>query len=327
MIRRREVLSGLAMAIWAPPAFAQTGARMRRVGVLRPGRRPLDNDLPIARLTAALSELGYVEGQNLQLDHRFSDGELDRLPALARELVAGGADVIVAVGSSAAIRAREATTVVPIVVFANVDPVALGVVDQLGKPTGNVTGVLIAPDGTLAAKRLWLLREAIPQARRFALLAPEADPSFVLQISETSAAAVAAGVALTVVGDRRGDYARAFQEMADAGAEALVVGAHTFFVRDRGAIIDLATRHRLPAIYEWAEQVRDGGMMSYGASLTERYQRVAAYIDRLFKGAKPSDLPFEQPAALRMALNLKTVDALGLRLPDSLLARADEVVE
>jgi putative tryptophan/tyrosine transport system substrate-binding protein len=327
MIGRRAILLAPAIALGASALRAQSAAQPRRIGVLRPGARPPEDDVQIAGLTAALRTLGHVVGRSIVIEHRFAEGQLERLPMLARDLLNQGAEVIVAVGSSAALAMREATPSIPIIMFANVDPVALGIVDRLGRPLGNVTGVLIAPNGTLAAKRLWLLREAVPQATRFALLAPEADPSFALQVRETSDAAVAAGLALTVVNDHRGDYRKSFDEMVAAGAQGLVVGAHQFFVRDRRAIIDLAGSHRLPAIYEWAEQVRDGGLMSYGASLNERYQRVAIYIDRLLKGAKASDLPFEQPAALQTVLNLKTAGAMGLRIPDSLIARADEVIE
>ncbi len=327
MIGRRETLSGLALVLAALPAPGQASVRPRRVGVLRPGRRPADGDIQIVGLVSAFRDLGYIDGQTIIIDHRFAGGEPDSLATLAQELLAAGAEVIVAIGASSTLAARAATKTVPIVMFANVDPVALGVVDQLGKPVGNLTGVLISPDGSLAAKRLWLLGEAVPQARRFALLAPETDPAFSLQVRETMAAAAAAGFTLDVAGDRRGDYQRAFEDMIARGTEALVVGSHSFFVRDRRTIIDLAARFRLPAIYEWAEHVRDGGLMSYGASLTERYQRVARYVDRLLKGAKPSDLPFEQPSVLRTVINLKTADALGLRLPDTLLARADEVIE
>lgn len=327
MIGRRETLSGLALVLPALPALGQASARPRRVGVLRPGRRPEDGDIQIIGLASAFRDLGYIDGQTIIIDNRFAGGEFDRLATLAQELLAAGAEVIVAIGASATLAARAATKTIPIVMFANVDPVALGVVDQLGKPVGNLTGVLISPDGSLAAKRLWLLGEAVPKARRFALLAPEADPAFSLQVRETMAAAAAAGFTLEVAGDRRGDYQRAFEDMIATGTEALVVGSNSFYVRDRHTIIDLAARFRLPAIYEWAEHVRDGGLMSYGASLTERYQRVARYVDRLLKGAKPSDLPFEQPSVLRTVINLKTADALGLRLPDSVLARADEVIE
>jgi putative ABC transport system substrate-binding protein len=171
------------------------------------------------------------------------------------------------------------------------------------------------------------LSEAVPQARRFALLTPDADPAFSLQVRETQDAAATVNLDLLVIGDGRGAYLKAFQQMAALGTGALIVGAHQFFVRDRRSIIDLAARFHLPAIYEFAEQVRDGGMMSYGASLTERYTRLAFYVDRLLKGVKPRELPFEQPASLQTVINLKTVAALGLRLPDSLIARADEVIE
>jgi putative ABC transport system substrate-binding protein len=172
-----------------------------------------------------------------------------------------------------------------------------------------------------------LLKEAAPQAARFALLAPEADPAFAFQIREMRDAAALAAIDLVIVGDRGGDYAGAFAGMSRAGVEALVVGAHQFFVRDRREIIALAERHRLPAIYEWSHQVADGGLMSFGASLTERYRRLAAHVDRILKGARPADLPFEQPAALTTVVNLKAARAIGLQLSPAFLARADEVIE
>ena len=317
MIGRREILGGLAVALTAPAALGQSTARPRRLGVLRPGRRPLGDDAQVAGIARALRDLGYVDGQNLVIDARYGEGAFERLTPMARELLDAKADILLAVGSAAALAAREASKTTPILMYANVDPVALGLADRLGKPLGNVTGVLISPDGSLAAKRLSLLREAVPKAKRFGLLAPESDPNFALQIQETAKAAEAAEVSLTVVTVQGRDYRKAFDSIAESGVEALVIGAHQFFNQDqdRQEIIALAALRRLPTMWEWGLQAREGGLMSYGADLAERHQRVANYIDRLLKGAKPSDLPFEQPAALRMALNLKTAAAIGLRLP------------
>jgi len=327
MIARRAILAAGAFLIANAGSRAQTPARPRRIGVLRPGLPSPEDDAAVSGLERALRDLGHDVGRSLIIDYRYARGELERLPELARALLHDRADVLLVVGTAAALAARDATKVVPIVMFANVDPVRIGVVDSLGRPTGNLTGVLIAPDGSLAAKRLSLLKEAVPQARSIALLAPEGDLNFRQQIAETRAAAAVADVALFVVGDRGGDYLAAFEEIAATGADALIVGAHQYYVRDRRTIIDLAARNRLPAMYEWPDQVREGGFISFGADLSERQRRVAVYIDRLLKGARPSDLPFEQPAALGMTINLKSARALGLRIPDSLLARADEVIE
>jgi putative ABC transport system substrate-binding protein len=322
---RRHLLRAVTAALLATTfgGAAQPPGRVVRVGVLRPTRPA---DLVANGLPRALLELGYVEGQNLNLETRYAEGRLDRLPALARELVAQRVDVIVAVGAAAVRAAKAATTTVPIVLFGNFDPVATGLVADLARPGGNVTGVLIAPNGTLAAKKLELLREAVPRATRIGLLAPD-DPNFRLQGQEVRQAAVALGIDLVVVEVRGGDYERAFATLAAARPAALFVGAHTAFAADRLRVIELAARYRLPAIYEWPEQVEDGGLMSYGGSLSAAYRRVAAYVDRIVKGAVPGDLPIEQPTKLELAINLRTARALGLALPPALLLRADRVFE
>lgn len=324
-MKRRDVLAAAGLLL-AGPVLGQA-PRPRRIGVVRPGRRPPEGDVQIVGLAAALRELGHVEGVNLVIEHRFADGRPESLAAVFTELLRAGVDVLVPVGVTATLAARQATATVPIIAFANVDPVAAGLADQLGRPSGNVTGILVAPEGSLAAKRLALLREAAPLARRFALLAPEADPAFAFQIREMRDAASLARIDLVIVGDRNGAYDAAFAEMAQAGVDAVVVGAHQFYVRDRREIIVLAERQRLPAIYEWAHQVADGGLMSFGASLTERYRRLAAHIDRILKGARPADLPFEQPAALMTVVNLRAARAIGLQLSPAFLARADEVID
>ena len=215
---------------------------------------------------------------------------------------------------------------VPIVMYGNFDPLALGLVSSLARPGGNVTGVLIAPDGTLAGKRLELLKAAVPAARRIALLVPD-DESIRLQVQETRAAARQLGIELPVVEVRGADYASAFASIARERVAALVVGSHQYFVRDRAQIIALAAQYKLPAMYEWREQVSDGGLMTYSTSLSGLYQRVASYVDRILKGSRPGDLPVEQPTRFELVINLKTAKALGLTIPQSLLLRAEEVIE
>ena len=329
MIDRRTSMGALAAGLLVLPrlAEAQTTGRVYRVGILRPTAPPLSASEPMAvGIPEALRELGYVEGRDLVVEARWAGGELDRLPALARELVQAKVDVIVAVGSPAVRAAKNATAAIPIVMYGNFDPVALGLVTSLAQPGGNVSGVLIAPDGTLAGKKLELLKSAVPKATRIAFLAPPDDPAMRLQVQETRTAAAALGVELLVTEVRAGDYAQAFAAMAAQRPGALFVGAHTYFVRDRAQIIGLAAQYRLPAIYEWRQQVKDGGLMAYSTSLTELYRRVASYVDRILKGARPADLPVEQPTRFELVINLKTARALGLAIPQSLLLRADEVI-
>jgi putative ABC transport system substrate-binding protein len=275
-----------------------------------------------------MRELGYVEGQNLLVEARYAEDRADRLPALARELVQLRLDAIVAVGTTVILAMKGATTTVPVVFLTNVDPVAAGLVPSLAHPGGNVTGILIAPDGTLAGKKLELLREMVPGAARIALLIPD-DPGIgiKLQVQEIRKPAAALGVELIVVEVRGRDYGGAFAVTGAARPGALFVGAHSFFVRDEKEIIELAAKYRLPAIYEWPQQVQAGGLMSYGASDVETYRRVAAYVDQIFKGAKAGDLPIWQPSNLHLVINLKTAKALGLAIPQSLLLRADEVIQ
>lgn len=326
MTDRRHFIRVVAAICTAIPlaSRAQTTRQIYRVGILRPTQGAA-SDMSVG-IPLALRNLGYAEGQNLVIDYRYADGHLDRLPGLARELVALKPDVILAVGSGAVKAAREATTTIPIVLYGNFDPVQLGLVSSLARPGGNVTGVLIAPQGTLAAKKLELLKETVPRAKRMALLAPD-DPNFRVQITEVQQAATSLGIELVVVQVRGTNYDDAFARLIALRVGALFVGATTFFMVDRKPIIDLAARHRLPAIYEWPEQVVAGGLMSYGGNLSETYQRIASQIDRIIKGAKPAELPVEQPAKLKLFINLTTAKALGLDMPQSLLARADEVIQ
>jgi putative ABC transport system substrate-binding protein len=324
---RRRFMHSLAasLALLGSAARSQPAGRVFRLGLLRP-TSPIASEFMATGIPNALRQQGWVEGQNLQIEVRYAEGRMERLPALARELVALRCDAVVAVGIGAARAAREASGTMPIVMFGNFDPVAVGLVSSLARPGGHTTGVMIAAEGTLAGKKLEYLREAAPRARRTALLVPD-DPNLALQVAETQKAAVALGIDLRVVQMRGNDYDAAFAAMLAERCGALFVAATTFFVRDRRQIIDLALRHRLPSMWEWPEQVADGGLMAYGTSLAGLYQRVAVYVDRIFKGAAAGDLPVEQPTTYELVINLKTARALGLNLPQTLLLRADKVIE
>ena len=330
--RRRFLAAASAVASGMATGMATTGlahaqpSRTYRVIAFRPTTP--SGDILRTGLPAALAEVGYVEGQNLAFEMRYGDGRLDRMPALARAIVAAKPDVILAISAVSIKAIREATSTIPVVFFGNFDPVASGFVKSLAQPGGNITGVVIAPDGTLAAKRMELLVEAVNGRKRMAMLLPE-DPNVVaVQLPEARKAAASLGVQLDTVQMINGDYAGAFAKVAALKADSLFLAATTYFVQDRRVIIDLAAGHRVPAIYEWPEQVEDGGLMSYGpSSLRAIYQRIASCIDRILKGAPPASIPVEQPAKLELVVNLKTARAMGLAIPQSVLLRADRVIQ
>jgi ABC-type uncharacterized transport system substrate-binding protein len=326
--RRRFLVTSLAGALVQPlAADAQLAGRAYRLGVLRQTEpEPPNPRSTRVSLTTGLREVGYVEGQNLAIEHRFAGGRIERLPELARELVQLKMDVIVAVATYAIRAARDATTTIPIVMYGGVDPIAAGIVASLARPGGNLTGVLIAPGFTLVGKKLELLQEVVPRAMRVGFLSPD-NSGAQGQVPEAQKAAASLNLKLVVAEVQDGNYDRAFNTMVAERPSALFVANSPTFMRDRKRIIDLVAKHRLPAIYEWAEQVEDGGLMSYGSSSTWVSRRVAAYVDRIFKGAKPADLPVEQPTKFEFVINLKTAKALGLTIPPSLLARADQVIE
>ena len=328
-MKRRSCVTAIAATLFVAPLLlhAQTAQRVFRVGILRPSAAPPPSDITARGIPNALRDQGYLEGGNLVLEQRYADGKPDRLPLLARELVQERMDAIVAVGGPAVRAAKDASANVPIIMYGNFDPVAQGLVENLARPGGNVTGVLIAPDGTLAGKRLELLKSAVPKATRIAYLGAPADASTRLQLAETRKAAAVLGIELLDVEVRDSDYARAFAAFAALRPDALFVGGSSFFLRDRAQIIQLAAKHRLPAIYEWREHVVDGGLMTYSTSLAWTHQRVAAYVDRILKGANPGDMAVERPTTFELVINLKTARALGLTIPQSLLLRADEVIQ
>jgi putative ABC transport system substrate-binding protein len=326
--QRRQLMLGAAAGALlggVAPAGAQPAGKVFKLGWLRPNAAG-PAEFQALGIPAALRRQGWVEGRNLSIERRWADGQVARLPELARDLVQQRCDALLTVGLSATRAAREASPRVPIVFFGNFDPVATGLVSSLARPGNNLTGVLIAADGTLAAKKMELLKQAVPRATRIAFLSPE-DPAMQLQIAEARQAAAALGLELVVVTVKGGDYKGALAAIAAERSQAIFVGAHTSFMTSRHTIIELARRHKLPTMWEWAEQVRDGGLMAYSTSLTALYERLASYIDRIFRGASVDELPVEQPRSFGLVLNQGTARAIGLSLPAALVLRADEVVE
>lgn len=328
MIARRRFLAALAAAGFAAAQAQAPSERVYRLGILRPTAPPdvLDATSMEVVVPRVLAEQGFVEGRNLVVDARYAHGDLARLPELARSLVAAGANVIVAVTIPAVRAAMQATSTVPIVIWGNFDPVQQGFVKSLSRPGGNVTGVLISADGTLAAKKLELLKETVPTGRRITVLGPEDPATLQSQLPELNRVAPALGVDLEVVTVSNRDYARAFAQIAAAKPAAVFVAASTYFLFDRKPIIELSIQHRLPTIWEWREQVVDGGFMAYGTSLASRLRLIAVLVDRIFRGARPGDLPIEQPTKFELAFNLVTARAIGVAVPRALLMRADEVI-
>jgi putative ABC transport system substrate-binding protein len=320
-------IAGSMLGAAAIGVRAQPANRVYRVTVLRATAAPLALDPFSAEvvLPKAFARMGYVEGRNVHLDHRYADGDPQRLAAYARDLVQQQVDVIVPVAPVAIRAAMEATTTIPIVFFANQDPIASGFVQSLARPGRNVTGVLIAPEGTLGAKKLELLKAAIPSARRVALLESEDPTVGRTQIPELQQAAATLGLDLPLISLRNRDVGDAFQRIVATKPDALFVMADTYFMVNRRPFIAQALQYRLPSMWEWREQVQDGGLMSYGASVVSRWEQVAATVDRILKGAKPSETPVDMPTSLGIALNLATAKAIGVQIPQSLVLRADDV--
>ena len=328
MMERRAFVAGAAALLAVPlAAEAQHPGKAARIGWL--GDDPATTHYREA-FRQGLRELGYVEGRNVAIEYRFVEGKLDRFPAVARELIALDVDVLVAVNGLAALAAKDATRTIPIV-FASVgDPVESGLVSSLARPGGNVTG-LSNISLELVAKGLELLKGALPGVRRIAVLwqpGGRDEPTQMDRLRRADVAAQALGVRLHLV-EARGpaDVDRAFSEMVRARAGALSVLSSVLLFNERRRIVALAAKNRLPTMYFASEFVDAGGLMAYSANYTEQYRRIAAYVDRILKGAKPGDLPIEQPTKFNLVINLKTAKALGLTIPPSLLARADQVIE
>jgi putative ABC transport system substrate-binding protein len=327
---RRTFIGTLTGGLLAAPLSAegQQAAKIARIGYLSPNLAASPH-LPEA-FRQGLRNLGYVEGRNVVIEYRDAEGKPERLPALAAELVALKVDVIVAPGTPQALAARQATRTLPIVFATAADPVESGLVTSLARPAGNVTGLsILAP--ALVGKRLELLTQAVPGVSRVAVLwqpggHDERTDKDILKAAEVAARAL--GVQLQVV-EARGpaDFDRAFSDMTRARAGALTVLTGIMFLNERRRLVDLTARNRVPAVYGGRDFVHAGGLLSYGPNLADLYRRAATYVDKILKGAKPGDLPVEQPTKFELVINLKTAKALGLTIPPALLQRADQVIE
>ena len=329
-MNRRSFIGTLAGSLLAAPlaAEAQQAGKVWRIGFLSPS---VSADLRLQGLLQAfrqgLSELGYVEGRNVAMELRWAEGKYDRLPGLARELVGLRMDVIVAVAVPAIRAAKEATRTIPIVMAAVVDPVATGLVASFSRPGGNITGQsTMAPE--VVGKQLEMLKEIVPKASLVAALWNPSNPGNPPQLRGAEVAARTLGLRLQPLEARNpSDFDNAFAMMTKQRSDALIVLVDVMFNEHRTRIAHLATVSRLPAVYGLPEHAAAGGLITYSASTRELFRRSATYVDRILKGAKPADLPIEQPTKFELAINLKTAKALGLTIPPSLLQRADQVIE
>src|SRR5262245_30098125 len=323
------VLVALSLTIALFAAEAQQPPRVARVGwmSLATPTAPAPN-FDVFR--QGLRDLGYVEGQNLVLEPRYTGGKNDLLPELIADLERAGVDVIVA-GPFVALRvAKQTTTRIPIVMTPSADPVVAGIVQSLARPGGNVTGITeMAPQ--LTPKRLEILKEIVPTLSRVAILwqpGSLSEEAFKKMLQETQVTARSLGVQLQVVEAKEvADFDTAFSAMVKERAEAVIVLVNPMFNVQRLHIIERAANHRLPAVYEWKEFVGSGGLISHGADVQDIYRRAAGLVNKILKGAKPADLPVEQPTKFELVINLKTAKALGLTIPQSLLLRADQVIQ
>ena len=326
-MHRRAFVGAAAGALLLSPfrIEAQT-ARVFRIGYLVLNSADVSQHT-LTAFRQGLRERGWVEGQNILLEVRYADGVAERLRALVAELIRLNVDVIVTTSSATTWAAKDATRSIPIVMGVSADAVGEGLVGSLAHPGGNITGMTFLVGPEVAGKQLELLEEVAPAASRVAVLTNPTNKSHATLTRELKAAASSFGVQVHVVEARSpGELDRAFAAMTKERATALVVSTDSMFVGQRQRIVDLAARSRLPAIYYQREFVDAGGLISYGASLSDTVRRSAAHVDKILRGAKPSDIPIEQPTKFELALNLRTAQALGLTIPQSLLLRADEVI-
>ena len=333
MIRGVAVIAVLALSLLAAPlaAEAQQAAKVARIGYLSPNLATGPHLREAFR--QGLRDLGYVEGRNLVIEYRDAEGKVERLPALAAELVALKVDVIVTEGGNTVVplAAKQATRTLPIVFATAADAVGSGLVTSLARPGGNVTG-LDSLSTELVGKRLELLTQAVPGVGQVAVLwlpgvYGERTEKEMLTGAEVAARGLKVRVQFVEATRDPADLDRAFSDMTRARAGALTVLPSNMFRREHRRLLDLAARHRLPAVYPWRDLVDAGGLMSYGASLTDLSRRAATYVDRILKGAKPGDLPVEQPTKFELVINLKTARTLGLTIPPSVMSQADQIIE
>jgi putative ABC transport system substrate-binding protein len=328
-MKKPDVLSILVVTVLLAVgviAQAQQPAKIPRIGFLGAASASA-NSARIEAFRQGLRELGYVEGKNIVVEYRYADGKSDRLPALAAELIGLKVDVIVSGGAAATRPAKEATSTIPIVMTNDNDPVGSGFVASLARPGGNITGLsTLAPE--LSGKRMEILREIIPRLSRVAVLASSTQPGYAQALEEMELAAKAFGLKLqhlNVLVPK--DIETAFRAAGEARADAVLLLGGSVFVLQRKQIAALAVKSRLPAIHYRQEFVEDGGLMSYATSVTDLSRRAATYVDKILKGAKPADLPVEQPTKFELLINLKAAKQIGLTIPPNVLARADKVIK
>jgi len=327
-LSRARVSAVLALLLLVAPlmAGAQQGAKILRIGILWVYSPSVGSAFADA-FRQGLRGLGYVEGRTILLEERWAEGKFDHLPSLAGELVRLNVDVIVTASTPAVQAAQQATRTIPIVMTLVTDPVESGIVASLARPGGNITGLsLMHPE--LTGKRLALLKEVVPKVRRVGVFWSAATPSYRLLLSETETAARSLGLQLHVV-EVRGptDFDNAFSAITRHSVGALVLLPDVLFRNQQKRILDLASKNQLPAMYWSRELVDAGSLMAYGANIPDQYRRAATVVDKILKGAKPRDLPIEQPAKFELVINVKTAKALRLTIPQSVLLRADYVVE
>ena len=328
-IRRRKFLATLggAAVAWPVAARAQQQPTMPVIGLLESGSPELYPER-VAAFRQGLKEVGYLEGENVALDFRWAQGRYDRLPALAAELVRRRAAVIFAATIQAAMPAKTATSTIPIVFAIGSDPVKYGLVASFNRPGGNLTGTTWLGGSTLAAKRLELLHEAAPTAAVVGFLVNPNNPAAEAEVREVNEAARALGLQLHVLNANTArEIHAAFATFIQQRVGAVLSATDGFFFARRDQLVVLAARHALPAILQWREFAAAGGLMSYGANISEAYRQAAVYVGRILKGETPADLPVQQAVKVELVINLNTARALGITFPLPLLGRADEVIE
>jgi putative ABC transport system substrate-binding protein len=324
-MRRRELLL-MAIGIMAARAVRAQQKAMPVIGFLNSGLP--DTDLPfLAAFRQGLGDAGFMEGKNVAMEPRWAEGRYDRLPVLVGDLVSRKVDVIAAGGDAAVIAAKDATSTIPIVFFNGGDPLAMGLIASLAHPGGNVTGFSTFA-AALLPKRLELLSELAPQARVIAMLVNPSDPNAERFINAMEQAASAKGTKLRILkAGTESEIDDAFASLVQLRTDGLIVSPNAFFVSRREQLVVLASRYAIPAIYPRRQFATAGGLISYGSSLTAVYRRMGIYVGKILNGAKPADLPVQQPSIFQLVVNLKTAKELGLTVPPSILARADEVIE